>query len=475
MDNDKPREECGIVGVFGHPEAAKLAYLALYALQHRGQESAGIISSDGEQLYGHRQQGLVNDVFSKASLDTLKGSLAIGHVRYSTTGSNRPENCQPLLANYRDGSIAVAHNGNLINAAELRRELESRGAIFQNSTDSEVLLHLIAQSTTDDFEEALTTSLQRIKGAYSLAVLREKKIYAIKDPHGIRPLCIGTLDGATIVASESCALDILDAQYLRELHPGEMAVISEDGVRVEHPFPPAEEKFCVFEFIYFSRPDSMMGSKSVSEIRHKLGRRLAVEHPADGDIVISVPDSSNAAALGYAEEIGLPFKAGLIRNHYIGRTFIEPEDSIRHFGTRIKFNAVRSVMRDRRVIVVDDSIVRGTTAKKIIALLRKAGAREVHFRVSAPPWRHPCFYGIDTPTEGELIANQMDVDEIGAYLGADSIGFLSVEGIHASVPHRMTYCDACFTGNYDAGKPAHFDKAQHERPRAVVAAGLPRP
>lgn len=460
--DDKPREECGIVGVFGHPEAAKLAYLALYSLQHRGQESAGIISSDGKKTHIHRGKGLVSEVFSQPVLDSLEGNMAIGHVRYSTTGSSTLQNVAPLVANYRAGQMAVAHNGNLTNAAELRTELEGRGAIFQNTTDSEVLLHMIAQSPADDFEEALTTSLQRIRGAYSLVILRENKIIALKDPHGIRPLCMGTLDGATIVASESCALDIMDAQYLREIKAGEMAVLEPGGVRLEHPFPPAEEKFCVFEYIYFSRPDSIIGKKSISGIRHRLGRRLAVDHPAEADIVIAIPDSSNAAAVGYAEQIGLPFKFGLIRNHYIGRTFIEPEDRIRHFGVKIKFNAVRSVLYDKRVIVVDDSVVRGTTGKKIVAMLRKAGARTVHFRTTAPPWKHPCFYGIDTPTETELIANRLSIKEIGEYMGADSMAYLSPEGLLESVPRQRSYCTACFTGKYEAGKPKKFEKNQHE-------------
>ncbi len=468
MDNEKPREACGVVGVFGHPEAAKLVYLALYALQHRGQESAGIVSSDGRTFHVHRGQGLVNDVFNQRILDGLHGNIAIGHVRYSTTGSNMLANCQPLVANYRGGQLAIAHNGNITNAAELHRELEGRGAIFQSSTDSEVLLHMIAQSMSDDFEEALVTSLARIKGAYSLIFLKEDKIFALKDPRGIRPLCMGTLDGATIVASESCALDILDAQYLREFKPGEMVILDEAGARVEHPFPPLEEKFCVFEYIYFSRPDSMIGNKSIESIRNRLGRRLAIEHPADADIVISVPDSSNAAAIGYAEESGLPYKIGLIRNHYVGRTFIEPEERIRHFGVKVKLNPVRSVLNDKRVIVVDDSMVRGTTAAKIVTMLRKAGAREVHFRLSAPPWKNPCYYGIDTPNEGELIANSMTVDEIGKKMGADSIGFLSVEGLLASVPKNVGYCTACFTGDYSAGKPSNFKKTQHDVGREVL-------
>jgi amidophosphoribosyltransferase len=463
MDNEKPREACGIVGVFGHPEAAKLAYLGLYALQHRGQEGAGIVSSDGQQVYYNRGLGLVADVFNQTNLDALKGHIAIGLVRYSTTGSNTIGNVQPLLANYKMGSMAVAHNGNLTNAAELRRGLEQRGAIFQNSTDSEVVLHLVAQSRQPDFESALVESLRQIEGAYSLLVLREDKIYAVKDPHGIRPLCIGTLGGATIVASESCALDILDAQFVKELKAGEMAVIEDEGVRIEHPFPETRERFCVFEYIYFSRPDSVGGTRSIAETRNRLGRQLARECPVDADLVIAVPDSSNAAALGYAEESGLPFKFGLIRNHYVGRTFIEPEDQIRHFGAKIKFNAVRSVLTGQRVVVVDDSIVRGTTGKKIVAMLRKAGAREVHFRITAPPWKNPCYYGIDTPTKEELIANRMSNDEIGRYMGADSIGFISLEGLYASVPKHQGYCNACFTGEYEAGKPPSFSKAQLEK------------
>lgn len=469
MELDKPREECGIVGVFGHPEAAKLAYLGLYALQHRGQEGAGIVSSDGRVLYSHRSVGLVNDVFTQPILDSLHGPMAIGHVRYSTTGSNMLANTQPLVANYRSGQMAVAHNGNIVNAAELRTELENRGAIFQNSTDSEVLLHLIAQSPASDFEESLVSSLPRLKGAYSLLIQREDKMFALKDPHGIRPLCMGTLDGATIIASESCALDIMDAQYLREIKPGEMLVLEEGGIRIEHPFSPQPEKFCVFEFIYFSRPDSIRSNRSISSIRNRLGRQLARECPAEADIVIAIPDSSNDAATGYAEEIGLPFRFGLIRNHYIGRTFIEPEDRIRHFGAKIKFNAVRSVLRDQRVIVVDDSVVRGTTGKKIVAMLRKAGAREVHFRASAPPWRNPCFYGIDTPTEEELIANKLSARQIAEFMGADSMGYLTVEGTLESVPKQIGYCTACFSGNYDAGKPAGFRKTQHELRTAAIS------
>jgi len=468
MQYEKPREACGVVGVFGHPEAAKLVYLALYSLQHRGQESAGIVASDGKNVRVHRGQGLVNDVFSQPVLDSLVGNMAIGHVRYSTTGSNMITNCQPLTANYRGGQMAVAHNGNITNAAELRVELESRGAIFQSSTDSEILLHMIAQSPSNDFEEALVSTVPRVKGAYSLVLMKGDKIIGMKDPRGIRPLCLGSLDGAMIIASESCALDIMDAQFLKEFKAGEMIVLEEGGARSENPFPPHEEKFCVFEYIYFARPDSTLGSRSVESVRNKLGRKLAQEYPVPADIVISIPDSSNAAAIGYAEECGLPYKMGLIRNHYIGRTFIEPEDRIRHFGVKVKLNPVRSVLKDKRVIVVDDSMVRGTTAAKIVTMLRKAGAKEIHFRLSAPPWKNPCFYGIDTPSEGELIANQFTVEQIGKQMGADSIGFLSIEGLLQSVPKTMNYCTACFTGDYAAGKPTKFMKNQHEVEKKVL-------
>lgn len=458
MDHELPREACGIVGVYGHPEAAKLTYLGLYALQHRGQESAGIVSSDGTHLHCHKNKGLVNDVFTQKVLDELSGPMAIGHVRYSTTGSNRVVNAQPILVNYRGGALSVAHNGNLINAAEIRLELESRGAIFQGTTDSEVLLHMIAQSPTDDFMEALITALYRIKGAYSLLFLREHQMVALKDPHGIRPLCIGSLDGATVIASESCALDIMGAQLLRECKPGEMVIMDTDGVRLENPFPSAPENFCIFEYIYYSRPDSIGHGRSIYQIRHQLGEQLAEECPAPAEVVIPTPDSSNAAAIGYAKASKLPFDLGLIRSHYIGRTFIEPNERIRHFGAKLKYNPVRSVLEGKSVAVVDDSIVRGTTSIKIMDMLRRAGAREIHLRITAPPWKYPCFYGIDTPSENELIANQMDLAAMCKKLGCDSLGFISVEGLMKVVPKTQDYCTACFTCDYPIGKPAHFTK-----------------
>jgi amidophosphoribosyltransferase len=463
LQPEMPREECGIMGVFGHPEAAMRAYLGLHAQQHRGQESAGIVSSDGRHLYCYKNKGLVADVFTRERLDGLPGTAAIGHVRYSTTGSNRVVNAQPILVNYRGGQLSVAHNGNLINAGEMRAEVESRGAIFQGTTDSEVLLHLIAQSPTNDFLEALVTTLFRAHGAYSLLFLRERQMVAVKDPRGIRPLCMGTLDGATVFASESCALDMIGAQLLRELKPGEMVIVDDAGVRIEHPFPSIDEHFCVFEYIYYSKPDSISHGRTIYEIRLRLGEELAREHPADADVVIPTPDSSNAAAIGYAQATGLPFHLGLIRSHYVGRTFIEPDEGIRHFGAKLKYAPVRSVLQNKRVVIVDDSIVRGTTSVKIVDMVRHAGAREVHLRITAPPWRNPCFYGIDTPSERELIANQMQIDEIRRHFGADSLGYLSIEGLKRSVPRTVGYCMACFTGDYTAGKPEKFEKTMLEQ------------
>jgi amidophosphoribosyltransferase len=445
---DKPHEECGIIGVFGHPEASTIAYIGLYALQHRGQESAGIVSSDGTNHYYHKGQGLVADVFSESILKRLGGHSAIGHVRYSTTGANHLSNVQPLMAKYKNGNIAVAHNGNIINYSELRKEMENRGSIFQSSTDSEVILHMIAQSATDNFEESLVLSSSRLKGAYSLVLLHEDKIYALKDPYGIRPLCIGKLGDAFIVASESCALDIVDAEFIKELKHGEMIVIDDKGFRSEFPFPHKKEKFCIFEYIYFSRPDSRADGKTVQHIRYNLGRKLALECPAEADIVISVPDSANPAAIGYSEESGIPYKPGLIRNHYVGRTFIEPEESIRHFGVKIKLNPVSSDLEGKRVVVIDDSIVRGTTAMKITTIIRKAGATQVHFRLTAPPWKNPCFYGIDTPDKNELIASNMNEQEICEKIGADSIGFISEKGLLECAPENKNYCMACFNGKY---------------------------
>jgi amidophosphoribosyltransferase len=394
--------------------------------------------------------------------------MAIGHVRYSTTGSNRIANAQPLLANYRGNMLAVAHNGNLINATEIRHQLEQRGAIFQGTADSEMILHLIAQSTNPEFLEALVSSLYRVKGAYSLLFLRENQMVAVKDPRGFRPLCMGTLDGATVIASESCALDIIGAQYLREIRPGEMIVIDESGVRIENPFPPAEERFCIFEYIYYSRPDSIAQGRTIYQIRTQLGAQLARESPCPCDVVIPVPDSSNAAAIGYAEELGVPFHLGLMRSHYIGRTFIEPDEGIRHFGAKLKYSPVRSILEDKSVCVVDDSIVRGTTSIKIVEMLRKAGAKQVHLRITAPPWKNPCFYGIDTPNEKQLMAAQLTHEEMEKKLGVDSLGFISVKGLMAIAPHTASYCTACFSGDYPVGKPTNFVKNINEIPQPAT-------
>lgn len=460
MTDARPHDECGVVGVFGNVEAAKLAYLGLQALQHRGQESAGIVSSDGVNQHIYKEKGLVSDVFNEDNLAQLTGDMAIGHVRYSTTGSNRVVNAQPIRIDYKCGSLAIAHNGNITNAVRLRRELEERGAIFQTSTDSEIIVHLVAQHYSHNFLEAFTSSLLNLHGAFSLVALQNNMIVAVRDPHGIRPLCFGTLPGGGhVVASESCALDIMGAQYLRELQPGEMLIIDQDGIRSEKPFPRVEPAFCIFEYIYISRPDSMInGSKSVYDVRIALGRQLAREHPTEADVVFAVPDSSNAAALGFSMESGIPFSYGLIRSHYIGRTFIEPDQSIRDFGARLKYNAVRSVLNGKRVVVVDDSIVRGTTSEKIVRLIRNAGAKEVHFRVSAPIWKYPCYYGVDTPSEKELIGNSHNAEQICELIGADSIGFVSIDGLMRVAPRTQSYCRACFDGRYLAGKPDAFVK-----------------
>jgi amidophosphoribosyltransferase len=461
--SEMPREECGVVAVYNHPEASKLTYLGLYALQHRGQESAGIVSSDGTRLHSYKNKGLVNDVFTPQALAGLPGSTAIGHVRYSTTGSSVAANAQPILANYRAGALAVAHNGNLTNADELRVELEENGAIFQSTTDTEVLIHLVAQSRDRDFDDALIASLNRLRGSYSMAILREDRLIAVRDPRGFRPLCLGKLGDGYVVASESCALDIMNAQYLREIQAGEVITFANGVARSTKPFPAEKAAFCVFEYIYFSRPDSMaIAGKSVSELRNRLGEQLAIEQPAQADVVIAVPDSSVPAAIGFARQSGIPYDIGLVRSHYVGRTFIEPDQAIRDFGARIKYNPVRSVLQDKRVVVVDDSIVRGTTSRKIVNMIREAGAREIHFRVSAPPWKNPCYFGIDTPEADKLLAvTSPSVDEMCKYIGSDSLGFISPEGLYKIMPKNVSYCNACFTGEYPEGqKPAQALKKE---------------
>lgn len=447
---DRFHEECGVVGVYGHPEAANLVYLGLYALQHRGQEAAGIVSSNGELLLSHRALGLVADIFSHEMIQQLEGSSAIGHNRYSTSGQTLLKNTQPFVVEFGSGGLAVAHNGNLVNASELREQLEERGSIFQSSVDTEVVIHLIATSPGEQLVDRIVAALSRVRGAYSMLFLNRTEMIAARDPYGFRPLVLGRVKDAVIVASETCALDLIGAEYLREIEPGEVLRVSAEGTRSYFPFAPTRRTRCVFEYVYFSRPDSVVFGRNVYQVRKELGRQLAREQPAEADVVIPVPDSGVPAALGYAEESGLPFDYGLIRNHYVGRTFIEPQDAIRHFGVRVKLNAQRQVLDGKRVVIVDDSIVRGTTSRKLVHMVRAAGAREVHMRISSPPTTGPCYYGVDTPTKEELIASNNSIEEIRQFLTADSLGFLSEEGLYSflgSAP-REGFCDACFTGRY---------------------------
>jgi amidophosphoribosyltransferase len=450
---DKFHEECGVFGIFGHPDAANLTYLGLYALQHRGQESAGIVSSDGKQLHSVKSMGLVADIFDEEQIKKLPGHMAIGHNRYSTTGDSVAINIQPILVNFALGGLAVAHNGNLVNAGILKDELEAYGSIFQSTMDSEVIVHLIAQSRLATLHERIVDALGHIQGSYSLLLITEDELIAVRDPNGFRPLSLAELDGAYVAASETCAFDLIEATYIRDVAPGEMVVINNKGIHSSFPFKHAEPSHCIFEFIYFARPDSMVFGQNVYTIRKNFGRQLARETNVPADVVVPVPDSGVPAALGYAEETGIPFDTGLIRNHYVGRTFIEPRQSIRHFGVKIKLNPVKDALKGKRVVVVDDSIVRGTTSKKIIKMIRNAGASEIHMRISSPPTTHPCFYGIDTPTRQELIASTHSVEEIRKYITADTIGYISMDGIQKIVPHRMNYCSACFDGEYPVPFP----------------------
>jgi amidophosphoribosyltransferase len=442
---------CGVFGIYGHPEAANMTYLGLHALQHRGQESAGIVTTDGQSLYAHRAMGHVQDAFTQDQLGRLPGRVAIGHVRYSTAGGSHIKNAQPIAVDYARGSLAVCHNGNLTNAEELRSELEGRGSIFQSDSDTEVFVHLVAASHEVAVEDRIADALARVKGAYSLLFMTEDAIIAVRDPMGIRPLCLGLLPGskeAHVVASEPCAFDLIGAEYVRDVEPGEMVVIDASGIRTVRPMPSAPTRTCIFEYVYFARPDSKLGGRSVYDVRKAFGRTLAGEHPVEADVVVPVPDSGVPAAIGYASERSLPFEMGLIRSHYVGRTFIEPQQSIRHFGVRLKLNPVAPVLRGKRVVVIDDSIVRGTTSRKIVKMVRDAGAREVHLRISSPPTQWPCYYGIDTPTRRELIASSHSVDEIARYVTADSLEYLSLEGMVSAVGGDGAYCHACFSGQY---------------------------
>ncbi len=470
-ETDFMKHECGIFGVFGHPEAAKITYLGLYSLQHRGQESAGIVSCNEGRLHGYRDMGLVYDVFKKEVLDGLTGDAAIGHVRYSTSGSSLLKNAQPILVDYARGPLAVAHNGNLVNARVLRSELEGRGSIFQSTSDSEVIVHMVARSKKKELRSALTEALRRVKGAYSLLVMDTQSLIAARDSCGFRPLCLGKLKGTFMVASESCAFDIVDAKYIRELEPGEMVLIDRSGMHSFHTrgSKSARKGLCIFELIYFARPDSVIFGRDVERVRQNLGATLRREAPVEADLVIPVPDSSNAAALGYAHESGIPFEMGLIRNHYIGRTFIEPSQTIRDFGAKIKYNPLQTALKGKRIIVVDDSIVRGTTSRKIVKMIRNAGAKEIHMRISSPPITHPCFYGIDTPTRKELIASSHTLEEIRKYLRVDSLHYLSQDGlVNAAGGEAGEFCVACFSGKYPISLAVDFDKFYHDRKQSAV-------
>jgi len=448
--DERPRDECGVFGVHGHSEASHITYLGLYALQHRGQESAGICSTQGGEQFVHRGMGLVSDVFTEDNLNRLPGRHAVGHVRSSTSGESLLRNAQPFCANTDGGPVALAHNGNLVNAGTVRRELEGRGAIFSTTSDSEVIVHLLARSREASLEERLIDALSRVRGAFSLVMLTHDALVAVRDPHGFRPLVLGRLDGAWVVASETCALDLIGARVERHLDAGEVVVIRRGRLRSLHPLPrPAAEAFCIFEYIYFARPDSNLQGGNVYSFRKELGRTLAREHPVQADMVVPLLDSGSPAALGFAEESGLPYETAIIRNHFVGRTFIEPAQSIRNFGVKVKHNPVRGILQGRRVALVDDSIVRGTTLLKISNLMRAAGAREVHVRISAPPTIGPCHYGIDMPTRSELIAYSKSVEEIREAIRVDSLGYLSLEGLRRLAEGlKHGHCDACFSNGY---------------------------
>jgi len=462
FDDDKLHEECGVFGIYGTDDAAAHTALGLHALQHRGQESAGIVSYDGNRFNTHRNLGLVGDIFSsQAVMDSLEGDRAIGHNRYSTSGETLLRNVQPLFAEFAFGGLAIAHNGNLTNAIAVRRELVNRGSIFHTTSDSEVLIHLISTSTRNTVSDRIVDALQGVEGAYSLIAMTNDAMYGVRDPLGVRPLIIGSIDGATILTSETCALDIIGAEYVRDVEPGEMVIVDSSGVLSLKPFAVSPPRFCIFEYVYFARPDSVVGDTSVYEARKRIGAELAREAAVDADIVVPVPDSGNPAAMGYAVESGIPFELGIIRNHYVGRTFIEPSDSIRHLGVKLKHNANRAYIEGKRVILVDDSIVRGTTSTKIVEMVRAAGATEVHMRIASPPTTHSCYYGVDTPERDKLIAARLDLETLRAYVGVDSLAYISMDGLYramgqenrnAEVPQ---FCDACFSGEYPVALSDH--------------------
>ena len=449
LTEDKFRDECGVFGIYGHADAARLTYLGLYALQHRGQESCGITASNGAELRLERAMGHVADAFDQSTLDRLPGTSAIGHVRYSTAGEVSIREAQPFLVTCQHGQIAICHNGNLPFAREERRKLEREGAIFSATSDTEVILHGVARSKASSVRDAIPEVLRDTEGAFSMLFLTPSELIAIRDPRGFRPLALGRLGDAWVVASETCAFDLIDAQYVRDVEPGEMLVISQDGLRSSHPLPEQKPSMCLFEHVYFARPDSLIYGQSVNESRHRMGAQLAIEQPADADVVVPVPDSGTVAAIGYSAQSGVSFRFGLVRNHYVGRTFIEPRQSIRSFGVRIKLNPVRELIAGKRVVLIDDSIVRGTTSKKIVRMVREAGAKEVHMRISCPPTISPCYYGIDTPNKADLIAAQMSIEEIRKFIEADSLGYLSLEGMVEAIGiSRDSACVACWTEQY---------------------------
>ena len=451
---DKFREECGVFGIFGHGEAANLTYLGLYALQHRGQESAGIAASDGAQIRLRKAMGYVNEAFDATALTNLPGNLAIGHVRYSTAGESKLANAQPIVIDSVHGQFAICHNGNLVNAGEVREMLVRQGAIFQTNSDTEVIVHLYARSREEGSEKAIVDAISQVRGAFSFVMMTPNRVFGVRDPNGFRPLALGKLGDAWVLCSETCALDLIGAQYVRDVEPGELVVLSGAGIKSFKPFAPAPQAQCIFEHVYFARPDSYVFGESVNEVRTELGRRLARECPADADVIVPIPDSGVCAAVGFADASGIPMRMGLIRNHYVGRTFIQPQQSIRHFGVKVKLNPVRSIMDGKRVVLVDDSIVRGTTSRKIVRMVRAAGAREVHMRISCPPTVSPCFYGVDTPRRSELIAATHTLEEIRKYLDADSIGYLSHEGLTSCVRGGSSkYCTSCYTGTYPIAFP----------------------
>jgi len=458
---------CGIFGVFNHKEAANIAYLGLHALQHRGQESAGIVCADGYALNTHKEMGLVSDIFDEQVLEKLPGWSAIGHVRYSTAGSSDIKNAQPFVVEYSKGPLAIAHNGNLTNAKIIRDELQNYGSIFQSTMDTEVIVHLIALSHENSTLERLISALRRIEGSYSLLVQTDKELIAVRDPYGFRPLVMGKLRDSVVFASETCAFDLVEAEYVREVEPGEIIHVTKDGVRSLKPLREAEHRFCIFEYIYFARPDSDVFGRTVYGVRKAFGRELARENPIKADLVIPIPDSGISAAIGYAQAADIPFEMGLIRNHYVGRTFIEPKDAIRHFGVKLKLNADHETVRGKRIVVVDDSIVRATTGRKIIKMLRQQGASEIHFCVTSPPTRFPCFYGIDTPTRKELIASSHDVAEINTYMTSDSLTYLTIDGMKRAIGNgadsfSYSFCDACFSGHYPLRFPWAMELEQME-------------